>query len=122
MIAASCRGAMILRQPFWRPMSVRERVRDLAGRAIMQLIAKPSRAYEPFTPSAPTALRRSLQPADVLLIEGNQRVSTVIKYMTQSTWSHATLFVGDALASRGKAMTASCWSKSTCRPAASPYR
>lgn len=84
-------------------MSVRERVRDLAGRAIMQLIAKPSRAYEPFTPSDPTALRRSLQPADVLLIEGNQRVSTVIKYMTQSTWSHATLFVGDALASRGEA-------------------
>ena len=84
-------------------MSVRERVRDLAGRAIMQLIAKPSRAYEPFTPSDPAALRRSLQPADVLLIEGNQRVSTVIKYMTQSTWSHATLFVGDALASRGEA-------------------
>ncbi len=27
-------------------MSVRERVRDLAGRAIMQLIAKPSRAYD----------------------------------------------------------------------------
>lgn len=48
------------------------------------------------------ALRRSLQPADVLLIEGNQRVSTVIKYMTQSTWSHATLFVGDALAADGE--------------------
>ncbi len=83
-------------------MSVRERIRDLAGRAIMQVIAKPSRAYEPFTPSDPVALRRNLQPADVLLIEGNQRVSTVIKYMTQSTWSHATLFVGDTLASRGE--------------------
>ena len=103
-------------------MDVRDGIRDLAGRAIMRVIAKPSKAYAPFTPSDPAALRRSLQPGDVLLIEGNQRVSTVIKYMTQSTWSHATLFVGDALASRGKAMTASCWSKSTCRPAASPYR
>lgn len=84
-------------------MNVRDGIRDLAGRAIMRVIAKPSRAYEPFTPSDPAALRRSLQPADVLLIEGNQRVSTVIKYMTQSTWSHATLFVGDALASRGNA-------------------
>ena len=84
-------------------MGVRERIRDLTGRAIMQVIAKPSKAYEPFTPSGPAALRRSLQPGDVLLIEGNQRVSTVIKYMTQSTWSHAALFVGDALAARGEA-------------------
>jgi hypothetical protein len=84
-------------------MGVRERIRDLTGRAIMQVIAKPSKAYAPFTPSDPAALRRSLQPGDVLLIEGNQRVSTVIKYMTQSTWSHAALFVGDALAARGEA-------------------
>lgn len=82
-------------------MNVPERIRDLAGRTLMQVISKPSRAYEPSTPSDPLALRRSLQPADVLLIEGNLRVSTVIKYMTQSTWSDATLFVGDALAADG---------------------
>ncbi len=81
-------------------MSVFEGIRGLVGRAIMQVITRPSRAYEPFIPSDPAALRRSLQPADVLLIEGNQRMSTVIKYLTQSTWSHATLFVGDALATK----------------------
>ncbi|WP_432262707.1 YiiX/YebB-like N1pC/P60 family cysteine hydrolase [Cupriavidus sp. TMH.W2] len=39
-------------------------------------------------------LARLLQPCDVLLVEGNRRISTAIKYLTQSTWSHAALFVG----------------------------
>ena len=34
------------------------------------------------------------QPGDVLLVEGNNRVSGIIKYLTQSTWSHAALYVG----------------------------
>ena len=38
-----------------------------------------------------------LQPGDVLLVEGNTRVSIAIKYLTMSTWSHAALFVGNAL-------------------------
>lgn len=35
-----------------------------------------------------------LKPGDVLLVEGRARVSVAIKYLTQSTWSHAALFVG----------------------------
>ncbi len=42
----------------------------------------------------------ALQPADVLLVEGNTRLSVPIKYLTQSNWSHATLYIGDALPSR----------------------
>jgi hypothetical protein len=42
-------------------------------------------------------LAGSLEPGDVLLIEGNRRVSIAIKYLTQSTWSHSALYVGDAL-------------------------
>jgi hypothetical protein len=37
-----------------------------------------------------------LQPADIILVEGNQRFSTAVKYLTQSTWSHAALYVGPA--------------------------
>ena len=33
----------------------------------------------------------------MLLVEGNTRVSAAIKYLTQSTWSHAALYIGDAL-------------------------
>jgi len=45
--------------------------------------------------SDPALLKRLLRPSDVLLIEGTSRVSTAIKYLTQSTWSHAALYVGD---------------------------
>jgi len=40
------------------------------------------------------ALEKSLQPGDVLLIEGDTRISVAIKYLTQSTWSHAALYLG----------------------------
>jgi hypothetical protein len=47
--------------------------------------------------SPPEKLAGALEPGDVLLIEGHTRVSGAIKYLTQSTWSHAALYVGDAL-------------------------
>ncbi len=46
---------------------------------------------------APRVLAAALRPGDVLLVEGNARISVAIKYLTQSTWSHAALYVGDAL-------------------------
>src|SRR6266581_8803288 len=64
------------------------------GGAIARYLEKPLRGFEPFTPSDPNALRASLRPGDVLLVEGNNRISGVIKYLTQSTWSHAALHVG----------------------------
>ena len=39
-------------------------------------------------------LQRALSTGDVLLVEGNTRVATAIKYLTQSTWSHSALHVG----------------------------
>ena len=44
--------------------------------------------------ATPDALRATLKPGDVLLVEGNNHISGVIKYLTQSTWSHAALYVG----------------------------
>jgi hypothetical protein len=64
------------------------------GRLIARFLQKPVRGYEPFTPSDPDALRQSLEPGDVLLVEGNNHISGVIKYLTQSTWSHSALYVG----------------------------
>ena len=45
-------------------------------------------------PTRLESLAASLQPGDVLLVEGRSRISTAIKYLTQSTWSHAALYVG----------------------------
>ena len=67
---------------------------DGVGHMIARYLEKPALGYEPFTPSDPTALRATLQPGDVLLVEGNNHISGVIKYLTQSTWSHAALYVG----------------------------
>ena len=36
-----------------------------------------------------------VQPGDVILVEGRSRIGTAIKYLTQSSWSHAALYVGD---------------------------
>jgi hypothetical protein len=69
-------------------------MRDGIGRLIARYLQEPVRGYEPFTPSDPEALRQSLEPGDVLLVEGNNRISGVIKYLTQSTWSHSALYVG----------------------------
>ena len=41
-----------------------------------------------------SAMVNTLQPGDVLLVEGNTRISVAIKYLTQSTWSHAVLYLG----------------------------
>ena len=67
---------------------------DGVGRFLAHYLEKPAQGYAPFTPSDPEALRATLKPGDVLLIEGNNHISGVIKYLTQSTWSHAALYVG----------------------------
>jgi hypothetical protein len=64
------------------------------GRVIARYLERPAAGYEPFTPSDPDALRATLRPGDVLLVEGNTHIAGVIKYLTQSTWSHASLYVG----------------------------
>jgi hypothetical protein len=67
---------------------------DGFGRLLAHYLEKPESGYEPFTPSDGNTLRAVLRPGDVLLVEGNNHISGIIKYLTQSTWSHAALYVG----------------------------
>ena len=67
------------------------------GRRLAGYINGPICNYEPYAVTPHGILEATLQPGDVLLVEGNRRVSVAIKYLTQSTWSHAALYVGDAL-------------------------
>jgi hypothetical protein len=69
-------------------------VLDAVGKLIAGYLQKEVPGYEPFTPGDPEHLRSVMLPGDVLLVEGNNRISGIIKSMTQSTWSHAALFVG----------------------------
>jgi hypothetical protein len=68
--------------------------RKLSGFAIAQ-ITKPLSKYSLTIPNDVEALKRNLRKADVILVEGNERISECIKYLTQSSWSHACLYVGD---------------------------
>lgn len=70
---------------------------DRFGRWLAQQLGREAPGGEPFIPSDPDALRRTLRRADVLLVAGSSKLSTAIKYLTQSTWSHAALYVGDIL-------------------------
>jgi hypothetical protein len=55
-------------------------------------------SYEPpFTGIMPydfNRLKYEIRPGDVLLIEGRSRISGVIRTITQSSWTHAALYVG----------------------------
>lgn len=39
-------------------------------------------------------LSEEIKPGDVLLVEGRSRVSDVIRWVTQSSWTHAALYIG----------------------------
>jgi hypothetical protein len=51
------------------------RVFHCMRRVILRYLEKPARGYEPFTLGDPVALRQSLEPGDVLLVEGNSRIA-----------------------------------------------
>jgi hypothetical protein len=70
---------------------------------MVKLLVKEHRGYTRRFPNDLDSLRATLRPGDVILVEGSQRVSEVIKYLTQSSWLHAALYVGDALVRRGGA-------------------
>jgi len=64
---------------------------------ILRYLNTPTYRYAPFFGPDMPVLATALRPGDVLLVEGNTRLSAVIKFLTQSTWSHAALYIGDAL-------------------------
>ncbi len=70
-----------------------------------RLLTKPLASYVQRVPNNIDKLKRTLRKGDVLLVEGDQRVSQVIRYLTQSCWSHCALYVGDELL-RGDAQRA----------------
>jgi hypothetical protein len=71
------------------------RVSAALGRAIARYLEKQTKGYVLLSTVSADKIRACLRPGDVLLVEGNRRISSAIKYLTQSTWSHAAMFVGD---------------------------
>ncbi|CAJ2376515.1 MAG: lipo-like protein [Gammaproteobacteria bacterium] len=67
------------------------------GRGIAAYLSQPIHDYQPFCTYDVPVLESHLRPADILLVDGNTRISTAIKYLTQSTWSHSAFYAGDAV-------------------------
>lgn len=78
------------------------RIYRAIGRRLAHYLSRERDVRGTSPPTDLELLRKTLRPADVVLIEGNSRISTAIKYLTQSTWSHVALYVGDALNLRDK--------------------
>lgn len=77
-----------------QPGSEMNTVLQQFGSYLGRFLTKPRPSYEQFSILSQEQLDHSLEPGDLLLVEGNSRVSTAIKYLTQSTWSHVCMYVG----------------------------
>jgi len=68
---------------------------DRLGAVLARRLTRATSGYEPYAASRPELLGITLRPCDVLLIEGSPtKVSSAIRFLTQSSWSHAALYVG----------------------------
>jgi hypothetical protein len=73
--------------------------RRLYGR-IARYLTKTRKSYRQVVPNDMAMLKRELRKGDIILIDGDQRVSEVIKYLSQSSWSHAAIYVGNEITNR----------------------
>jgi hypothetical protein len=62
---------------------------------ITRILLEPLPFYDHPVPNDFANLKRYIRTGDVILVDGDQRISLVIKYLTQSSWSHCALYVGD---------------------------
>lgn len=71
------------------------RIKRAIGRRLAAYLSKTLPGYQRFDTVALEQIGKVLQPGDILLVEGNSRFSVAIKYLTQSSWSHSCLYVGN---------------------------
>lgn len=83
------------------PPNPPDTIMDRIGRRLARKLNSPSSGYRPYTQSDFPTLSNVLRPGDVLLVEGREHISNAIKYLTQSTWSHAAMYVGEMLPETG---------------------
>jgi hypothetical protein len=60
-------------------------------------ITRPRREYRRFVFNDALKLKSRIRPGDVVLVDGDQRISQAVKYLTMSSWSHSALYIGSAL-------------------------
>jgi permuted papain-like amidase YaeF/Yiix C92 family enzyme len=71
-----------------------DRLRTSATSAVAFCLARPLDEFSTLTTADRQALAAVLRPGDVLLSAGNTRFAELVKRLTQSTWSHVSMYVG----------------------------
>ena len=70
-------------------------MRQWIGQRLVRFLSCPRQGVG-LGPTSPPAMQAAvIQRGDILLVEGTSRISEAIKHLTQSTWSHAALYIGD---------------------------
>jgi hypothetical protein len=70
-------------------------VMSSVGDGLAKFLTKPTAYYKTFSVLSTEQLQANLRLGDLILVEGNNRISSAIKYLTQSTWSHVCIFIGE---------------------------
>jgi hypothetical protein len=65
------------------------------GKRLAAFLSKDLSGYQRLDTVVIADFAMTLEKGDIVLVDGNTRISTAIKYLTQSTWSHACLYVGE---------------------------
>ena len=71
------------------------RISQAFGRRLAAYLSKSLPGYQRLDTVSVESLATVLRSGDILLVEGDTRISTAIKYLTQSSWSHTCLYVGE---------------------------
>ena len=69
-------------------------VKDAIGNYLASYLSKTLPGYRRLDTVSIDKIAAVLMPGDIILVEGNTRISIAIKYLTQSSWSHSALYVG----------------------------
>lgn len=70
---------------------------DAVARGLVRYLTAELPSYQRRMPNDMGRMKEDLRPGDVVLVEGKTRISRIIMTLTQSSWSHAGMYIGDAL-------------------------
>lgn len=71
---------------------------------MIAVLTRPRRMYRRYGANDLGKLKKHVRKCDVILIDGDQRVSQAIKTLTQSSWSHNVVYIGDEMLRRDHPM------------------
>ncbi len=80
-----------------RPLNNRSGFLKALGRVLLRRMGSNVRPYEKRIVNNLANLKKIIRVGDVMLVEGRSEVSRIIQVLTQSSWSHLAMYIGDRL-------------------------